>query len=137
LTQTALRRQRWCIVGAVACLACAAVLAAQPAAGRYAAQWCVAVPNAQRECGPAEAEWRTGGRARVRISDIVYILQLHTSQVDVVLKHGAMQIDGFTAIYEWDGATLRFVDADKNVRYELRSEALLPQQTQPRPAAGR
>ena len=34
--------------------------------------------------------------------------------------HGAMQIDEFSAPYDWDGDTLRFSDADKNVRYEVR-----------------
>ena len=93
---------------------------AAPQPGRYAAQLCVTLPAAEPSCGAADLEWRRGGRARVRISDIVYNLQLKTSQVEVVLLHGSMQIDSFTAIYEWAGDTLRFVDADKNVRYEVR-----------------
>ncbi len=113
---------RRCIIGAAAGLSCITGFAAPPAAGGYAAQWCVAVPRAEPACGPARAEWRTRGRATVRIADIVYALRLRTSQVDVILKQGAMQIDAFTATYEWDGATLRFVDADKGVRYELRTE---------------
>ncbi len=96
---------------------------AAPRPGRYAAQLCVTLPAAEPSCGAAELEWRRAGRARVRISDIVYSLQLKTSQVEVVLLHGAMQIDSFTAIYEWDGDTLRFVDADKNVLYEVRPGA--------------
>ncbi len=94
--------------------------AAAPQPGRYAALLCVTLPAAEPSCGAADLEWRRAGRARVRISDIVYSLQLKTSQVEVVLLHGAMQIDNFTAIYEWDGDTLRFVDVDKNVRYEVR-----------------
>ena len=34
--------------------------------------------------------------------------------------HGAMQIDEFSAAYLWEGTTLRFSDADKDVRYEVR-----------------
>jgi hypothetical protein len=130
-----LRRCRAWLAGAALCLACAVAIAAQPAAGRYAAQWCVALPNADAACGPVQVQWRTGGRARVHLSDIVYTLRLRTSQVDVVLKQGAMQIDGFTAICEWDGPTLRFVDAAKNVRYELQTQARLNPQATPPPAA--
>lgn len=82
---------------------------------------CVAVSNAEPTCGRAEIEWRTAERAVLRISDVVYALRLRTSRLDVVLKQGAMQIDEFTANYEWEGPTLRFFDADKNVRYEVRS----------------
>ncbi len=104
-------------------------MAAAPAPGRYAAQWCVTLPNTDAACGPVQAQWRTGGRATLRFSDIVYNLRLRRGEVDVVLKQGAMQIDGFTAAYEWDGATLRFFDTQKNVRYELLTPA--------RPAAPR
>ena len=34
--------------------------------------------------------------------------------------HGAMQIDEFSAAYQWAGDTLRFSDAAKNVSYEVR-----------------
>lgn len=104
--------------------ALAGVAAATPEPGRYDSQLCVTLPRAEASCGPADLEWRRGGRARLRISDLVYSLQLKTSQVEVVLLHGTMQIDNFTAVYEWDGDTLRFVDTDKNVRYELRTGAL-------------
>ena len=125
-------RRRSCWLGgwrsacAATFLACASAAAAgPPAAGRYVAQMCVAVSNVEPACGRAEIEWRTVDRAVLRISDVVYGLRLRTSQLDVVLKQGAMQIDAFTAIYEWDGPTLRFFDADKNVRYEVRSETPL------------
>jgi hypothetical protein len=128
-------RNRWRSVCAASFLACAlAAAAGPPDAGRYLAQMCVAVPNVEPTCGRAEIEWRTADRAVLRISDVAYGLRLRTSQLDVVLKQGAMQIDGFTAIYEWDGPTLRFFDADKNVRYEVRSEA--PMMARPKgPAA--
>ena len=120
---TTAARNRRRIFAAAAWLASTAAGAAPPALGRYPAQLCVAGPGAEPACGPVEIEWRASGRARVRVSDIVYALHLSTSQVAVVLKHGAMQIDAFTATYEWDGPTLRFVDADKNVRYEVRPAA--------------
>lgn len=92
---------------------------AQPRSGRYDAQLCVRLGDASPSCGPAEVQLQQGRRLRVSISDIVYRLQLHSSQADVVLMHGAMQIDEFVAAYEWKGSTFAFVDADKRTRYEL------------------
>lgn len=106
-------------------LALVAVLAAlpawsqPPAAGRYDARLCVRLGDASANCGPADAQVLQGNRMLVRISDIVYRLKLRSSQADVVLMHGAMQIDEFVASYEWEGSTLAFVDADKRTRYEL------------------
>ena len=92
-----------------------------PAAGRYGAELCVTTTaSAAPGCGPAEVELQAGGSARVRISDISYRLQLKSSQVEVVLMHGGVQIDEFTAPYEWVGNTLQFIDTDKRARYELR-----------------
>lgn len=93
-----------------------------PAPGRYAARMCVAsITNEAQpaDCGPVDLWLQRGRRAELRISDIAYRLQLHSSQVDVVLMHGAMQIDGFTAPYEWAGQTLRFTDREKGLRYEV------------------
>ncbi len=131
-----LRCCRGCLAGAALWWACAAVMAAPPAAGRYAAHWCVALPNAEADCGPVQVQWGNG-QARVRISDIVYFLRLRTRLVDVVLKHGTMQIDAFTANYEWDDTILRFVDVDKKVRYELRTPTTLIGQAASSPAARR
>ncbi len=128
-----LERCRGGLAGAALGLSCAVALAAQPAPGEYAAQWCVTLANAQATCGPVQVKWRSAGHATVRISDIVYSLRLRTSQVDVVLKQGAMQIDGFTAIYEWAGTTLRFVDAQKSVHYELQTAAAPGRQVEPVP----
>ena len=106
---------------ALAVMAAPVALGAAPAAGRYGAELCVTTPtSAAPGCGPAEVELQAGGSARVRISDLSYRLQLKSSQVDVVLMHGGMQIDEFTAPYEWVGNTLQFIDADKRARYELR-----------------
>ena len=97
------------------------LVVAAPAPGLYGAEMCVATsPDAAPGCGPAEVELQSGGRARVRISDLSYRLQLKSSRVEVVLMHGGTQIDEFTAPYEWVGNALQFVDADKRARYELR-----------------
>jgi hypothetical protein len=57
---------------------------------------------------------------RVRVADIVYRLALRRDQLDVETMHGQMQIDEFSAAYLWEGTTLVFNDADKDVRYEVR-----------------
>ena len=97
----------------------ATTAAAEPALGRYAAQLCVTTGSAAASCGPAEVDLQAGGSARVRISDISYRLQLKSSQIDVVLMHGSMQIDEFTSPYAWVGNALQFTDGDKRARYEL------------------
>jgi len=105
-------------------IASSATAADPPAAGRYDAQLCVTLGAAAPSCGPADAQVQRGNRVLVRISDIEYRLQLHSSQADVALMHGAMQIDAFVANYEWAaGPALEFVDADKQTRYELRLAA--------------
>ena len=93
---------------------------AAPAAGRYHAELCVATSAAPPSCGPAETELQADGRMRVRLSDFEYRLQLNSSQVDVVLMHGTMQVDEFLATGEWAGTSLQFVDRHRNVRYEVR-----------------
>ena len=94
-------------------------VAADPPLGRYDGRWCVSVGEATPDCGPAEVDVLRQRRLNVRIADIVYRLQLNSSQVDVVLMHGTMQIDGFFAPYEWVGSSLQFLDIDKRTRYEL------------------
>ena len=93
---------------------------AAPAAGRYHAELCVATSAAPPSCGPAQIDLQADGRMQVRLSDFEYRLQLNSSQVDVVLMHGTMQVDEFFAVWEWVGNSLRFVDRNKNTRYELR-----------------
>ena len=104
-----------------ACAAAGAVIAAAaaPASGRYDGRFCVAVGSAAADCGPAEVEVLRSSRLRVRISDIVYQLTLNSSQVEVVLIHGTMQIDGFVAPYDWADGALQFNDLAKRTRYEL------------------
>jgi hypothetical protein len=100
--------------------ATAAVSEGRPALGRHAAELCVTTAAAEPSCGPAQAELRRDGSARVRIDDLVYRLQLHSSQVEVVLMHGAVQVDEFTVPYEWVGRSLQFNDDERKVRYEVR-----------------
>lgn len=105
----------------VALLAAAARAGAVPAApGRYDAELCVATrPEAAPSCGAADVEVAPA-HISVRVADIVYRLALKPAQLDVETMHGRMQIDEFSAAYEWEGSTLRFSDAAKDVRYEVR-----------------
>jgi hypothetical protein len=103
-----------------ACAAAAAVSEGRPTVGRHAGELCVANASTEPSCGPALVELRRDGSARVRINDLVYRLQLHSSQVEVVLMHGAVQIDEFTVPYAWVGRSLQFTDDERNVRYEVR-----------------
>ena len=107
---------------AVSWATAAAPAAAAPALapGRYAAQLCVALSAAPLRCGAAEVDWQRDGQAHVRVSDISYRLQLNRSQVEVVLLHGAMQIDEFVSPFAWVGSSLRFADAARSTGYELR-----------------
>ena len=106
---------------ALIALVAASSAGATPAApGRYDAELCVATrPEAAPTCGAAEVDV-TPARISVRVADIVYRLALKTAQLDVETMHGQMQIDEFSAAYDWEGTTLRFSDAAKDVRYEVR-----------------
>jgi hypothetical protein len=117
-------RGRLALVAGFAAAASVAAVSAQPApslqGGRYAAQLCVATrADATPTCGAAEVQV-AGQRLSVRVADIVYRLALRSAELDVQTMHGAMQIDEFSAAYAWDGDTLRFSDAAKNVLYEVR-----------------
>ena len=98
------------------------VVGAQPAApGRYEGQLCVATqPDAEPTCGAAEVDVPSARRLSVRVSDIVYRLALHGTQLEVTTMQGTMQIDGFSATYKWRGDTLLFGDPAKDARYEIR-----------------
>lgn len=117
--------RRHVVAAALLALAAGASRADPPAAGRYAAELCVTLGGAAPNCGPADAQVLRGNRVLVRVADIVWQLTLHSSQLDVVMMHGAMQIDGFVANYAWlAGPELEFVDADKRTRYALRLAAM-------------
>ena len=79
----------------------------------------MSVGEAPADCGAVQVDVRSRQRLTVRVSDLAYQLQLSSSQVDVVLMHGTMQIDGFFAPYEWVGTSLQFLDLEKRTRYEL------------------
>ena len=95
---------------------------AAPAPGTYAAQLCVQLADAAPSCGPAQAQW-SGGRLQLRVSDIVYRLTLQPrrerGRLGMLLMHGTMQIDEFSADYEWADDRLQFNHADKQTRYEV------------------
>ena len=103
-----------------------AVTAQRPEAGRHAAELCVATTAAPPSCGPAQADLGRDGSLRVRVDDVVYHLQLRRSEVDVVLTHGAVQIDEFTVPYAWVGSALQFSDDERNARYQIRFPARKP-----------
>jgi len=99
--------------------ACAATLA-RPELGRHTAELCVATLPKAPSCGPAQVDLRANGAMRVRVDDIVYNLQLRSSQVEVIVMHNVVQIDEFTVPFEWVGNTLQFKDDDRNSVYEIR-----------------
>ena len=107
-----------CALAALMGSGLAPAAAAAPAAGSYESQLCVTLAAQAPACGPAQVRL-AGARVQVQVSDIVYRLQLKSSQADVALMHGSMQIDEFTASYEWVGPVLQFADAAKQTHYEV------------------
>lgn len=104
---------------------CACAAAAAPASGHYDATLCVDVSgNAAQapNCGPADVDIQPDGGVRVQVSDIVYRLQVKAGKAAVVvITQGTMQLDEFVSgTAEWTRTSLRFVDEDKQVRYEVR-----------------
>jgi len=89
-----------------------------PAAGRYAATLCVTSAAQAPNCGPAELSVR-GPDVVLQVADIVWRLRLTGRQAAVVVTQGSVQIDEFDAGAEWSGASLRFDDDDKRIRYEV------------------
>jgi hypothetical protein len=110
----------WWTAAGLAAMASAAAATAAPAPGRYDGELCVRTAAAEPGCGPAAATLGANGELRLQLSDIVYRLKLRSSQLDMVLMHGNMQIDGFSATYEWQGDVLVFADPDKAVSYRVR-----------------
>ncbi|MBS0444917.1 MAG: hypothetical protein JSR59_03100 [Proteobacteria bacterium] len=105
---------------AAAALAMAGAAGATPAAGRYDAQFCVALSAQAPRCGPVEVALGADGAAIVRAADIVYVLRLRPTELDLVLMQGTMQLDEFTVPYRWVGDALHFADDEKSARYEVR-----------------
>ncbi len=95
--------------------------AATPAPGRYSATLCVTTSaSAPASCGAAVLDVRSATRGQVQVADVVYRLHWRPGQLDVLTMQEKMQIDAFSAAYEWHDGVLTFVDADKGVRYEVR-----------------
>lgn len=121
-----MRGQRLLFVGAVAAGVSALHAAAPdeppagtpPAAGRYAATLCVTSAAQAPNCGPAELRVR-GPDVVLQVADIVWRLRVKGRQAAVVVTQGSVQIDEFDAGAEWSGASLRFADDDKQLRYEV------------------
>ena len=90
-----------------------------PPAGRYDATLCVSNAAGAPSCGAAEAEVRGGGAVDVRVSDIVYRLASSGATSVVVVTQGQMMIDAFDTGPQWAGRSLRFVDTEKQVRYDV------------------
>ena len=114
------RRSAWSVAAAALLLAAAAAASGQaaPQAGHYDAQLCVTLAEQPASCGPVQARLARNA-LRLQLSDIVYRLQLRGNQLDVTLMHGTMQIDEFSATFDWTGDTLRFADAGKKATYEV------------------
>ena len=103
-----------------------ALAASPPRAGSYDAELCVTLQRgAAPTCGAADVVVN-GAHLSVRVADIVYRLALQRAKLDVETMHGRMQIDEFSAPYEWVGDTLRFGDEAKQVLYEVRLGARKP-----------
>ncbi len=107
-------------LAALSSLPAGAASRAAPAPGRHQAELCVATKPKPLVCGPTQADLRSDGQLRLRVDDIVYTLQLRSSQVEVVVMHNVVQIDEFTVPYQWVGNKLRFADDDRNSQYEVR-----------------
>ena len=104
----------------LAALQASAATAARPAPGRYTAELCVMTIPALPNCGPAQVDLRRGGAVHLRVDDLEYHLKLHRGRIDLMLMHGAVEIDDFVAPYQWAGRQLQFIDADRGVLYEVR-----------------
>lgn len=91
----------------------------RPADGLYAGELCVATGTQARNCGAADVSL-SNRRAKVRVSDLVYDLLLEEGELELMLVHGTMLVDVFSAPYVWDGRYLLFVDQERRVHYRVR-----------------
>ncbi len=90
-----------------------------PADGLYAGELCTAVVAGPLHCGAADV-FLSKGRAKVGVSDFIYDLALEEGQVEVMLVHGRMLVDVWSASYSWDNPYLRFIDQDRRTFYRVR-----------------
>ncbi len=123
-------KQRAAALGALVATAALALPAAARAApptlapGRYHAEFCVANPrSAPPGCGPMTLQVVSPQRLVLQLADVSYRLELRASQLALVVKQGAMQLDEFDTDYTWADGVLRFVDPDKDIAYAIRPGA--------------
>ena len=90
-----------------------------PADGLYAGELCTAVVSGPLHCGAAEV-YLSKGRAKVRVSDFIYDLELEDGQVEVTLVHGRTLVDVWSAGYSWGHHYLRFIDQERRTFYRVR-----------------
>ena len=100
-------------------LAACAHVSDWPQSGRHDGEMCVATRSEPPNCGAVELTLYPG-LVLVRVSDIVYRLFLRDGQIDLMLMHGNVQIDGFSTSYTWGAEELRFADPGKPVSYRIR-----------------
>jgi len=103
---------------AVALTGCAALQRA-PDNGLYAGELCVAVAAGALNCGAAEVSL-SNSRAKVRVSDFIYDLDLEDGQLELMLVHGRTLVDVWSASYSWHRQFLHFVDEERRVYYRVR-----------------
>jgi len=102
-----------------ASLAGCSVVQRVPSDGLYAGELCVGTGSNPPNCGAAEVSL-SKGRAKVRVSDLVYDLLLEDGQLDLMLVHGTTLVDVFSAPYSWNERFLFFIDQDRRVYYRVR-----------------
>ncbi len=108
-------------LGGALMLSSCALLSQAPSDGRYDGELCVVSGTAAPNCGAAEVWLFNGsGNAQVLVSDIVYRLSLKEGWLDLMLVHGQMPIDRFSASYRWSGDVLHFTDPERSVHYSIR-----------------
>ena len=75
--------------------------------------------NGPLHCGNAEVAL-SNGRAKVRVSDLIYDLSMENGQVEVMLVHGRTLVDVWSASYSWDYQYLRFIYTQRRTFYRMR-----------------
>lgn len=96
-----------------------AALQRVPGDGLYAGELCTAAPARGLDCGAADVSL-SGGRAKVRVSDLIYDLNMEDGRVEVMLVHGRTLVDVWSAPYSWDHHFLRFIDQERRTFYRVR-----------------
>ncbi len=90
-----------------------------PADGLYVGELCTAVVGGPLNCGAAEVVL-SEGRAKVRVSDFIYDLSLEGEQIEILLIHGRVLVDVWSASYSWDHHYLQFIDQERRTFYRVR-----------------